>query len=119
MGEPAPRLTFGLRELRSSGDRPFVCVINVEESERGIRGSREAAAARLLCDGLGLAPLGRDEGQQAGAWRRAYADRSVTLSQSDCFIAAAAVAIGGRLTTGDPSDFPVPELDVEHWPVGE
>ncbi len=108
-----------LRALRSNGDRPFACVINVEEFERGIRGSRETAAARLLCDGLELAPLGRDQGQQAGAWRRAYAVQGVTLSRSDCLIAAAAAAIGGRLATGNPGDFPMPELDVEHWPVGE
>jgi hypothetical protein len=33
--------------------------------------------------------------------------------------AAAALVIGGRLATGNPADFPMSELEVEHWPVGE
>lgn len=41
------------------------------------------------------------------------------LSQADCLIAAAAVGVGARLVTGDPKDFPMRELDVEVWPVGE
>jgi hypothetical protein len=34
-------------------------------------------------------------------------------------IAAAAVGIGARLATGNLKHFPMPELDVEHWPAGE
>jgi hypothetical protein len=37
----------------------------------------------------------------------------------DCHIAAAAVGIGGVLVTGNPKDFPVGGLTVEHGPVGE
>lgn len=106
-----------LRSLRSTGDRPFVCAINVEELERGVRGTETAALARLL-DGLNLAPLGRDEGERAGRWRREHAARGVTLSQGDCLIASAAASIGARLATGNPRDFPMPDLVVEHWPVG-
>lgn len=108
-----------LRDVRAAGDHPYVCAINVEEIERGIRGQREPDAARMLFDGVGLVPLRRDEGRRAGAWRRHFAERGVTLSQADCLIGAAALAIGGRLATGNPSDFPMDELDVEHWPVGE
>jgi predicted nucleic acid-binding protein len=43
----------------------------------------------------------------------------VSLSQADCLIAAAAVAVGARLATGNPKDFPMAELEVEHWPAGE
>jgi predicted nucleic acid-binding protein len=43
----------------------------------------------------------------------------VTLAQADCLVAAAALSIGGRLATGNPKDFPMPELRIEHWPVGE
>lgn len=108
-----------LRELRASGDRPFVCSINVEEIERGLRGPREAEAVRLLFDGVEIVPLRREEGHQAGAWRRHFAERGMTLSQADCLIGAAALTIGGRLATGNPADFPMDELHVEHWPVGE
>lgn len=105
--------------LRRSGDRPCVCAINVEEVERGLRDDREAAAAQRLFDGLEIVALGRAEGRQAGMWRRMLASRGITLSQADCLIASAALALGGRLVTGNPADFPMPELRVEHWPVGE
>jgi predicted nucleic acid-binding protein len=34
-------------------------------------------------------------------------------------IAAAAAGVGARLITGNPKDFPMDEITVEHWPVGE
>lgn len=106
-----------LRDLRRQEDVPFVCAVNVEEIARGLRPHEQAAAARLL-NGLLIAPLGRREGEQAGRWRRDYAARGITLSQSDCLVAAAAAQVGARLATGNPRDFPMPELVVEHWPVG-
>lgn len=106
-----------LRGLRATGDRPFVCAINVEEVVRGLRPGEEATASRLV-EGLRLAPLGDAEGWRAGEWRRAFAARGVTLAQADCLIAAAAVSIGARLATGSPKDFPMPGLAVEHWPAG-
>lgn len=41
-----------------------------------------------------------------------------TQSQADCLIAAAAHSVGARLATGNPRDFPMTEVAVEHWPVG-
>ncbi len=64
-------------------------------------------------------PLDAEEGWRAGEWRRTFATRGLTLAQADCLIAAAALALGGRLATGNPKDFPMPELTVEHWPAGE
>jgi len=91
--------------------------VNVEEVMRGVREHERDATARLL-RGLHLAPLGRAEGTRAGDWRRDFAERGITLSQADCLIAAAAVGVRARLATGNPTDFPMPELEVEHWPVG-
>lgn len=68
--------------------------------------------------GMRLAPLGIAEGERAGRWRRDHARKGVTLSQADCLIAAAAVGVGARLASGNPRHFPMPELEVEHWPVG-
>lgn len=107
-----------LRALRDSGDAPYVCAVNVEETARGLR-SEEAEDAALLFAGLRVAPLGEAEGWQAGTWRRDFATRGLTLTQADCLVAAASLAIGGKLATGNPRDFPMSELDVEHWPVGE
>lgn len=107
-----------LRALRSSGDQPCTCAINVEELERGAKSGEEEAIARLL-DGLTIAPLSRPEGTLAGRWRREHAARGVTLSQADCLIASAAIGVGARLATGNPKDFPMAGLTVEHWPVGD
>lgn len=68
---------------------------------------------------LRVAPLERRDGELAGRWRREFAAQGVTLSQADCLVAAAAVAVGAQLATGNPKDFPMPGLVVEHWPVGE
>lgn len=68
---------------------------------------------------LGLATLEEREGWQAGEWRGEFARSGTTLSQADCLVAAAALTAGGRLATGNPKDFPMAELRVEHWPVGE
>jgi predicted nucleic acid-binding protein len=107
-----------LADLASSEEAPFVCAVTVEEIWRGARSEEEPAIRRLL-DALRIAPLGRAEGERAGSWRREFAARGVTLDQSDCLIAAAAAGIGARLATGNPDDFPMPDLELEHWPVGE
>lgn len=103
--------------LRRTGVEPWVCVISVEEIWRGLHPVEEPIARRLF-NGLRLAPLGVAEGARAGAWRREFAGRGMTLHQADCLIGAAAVGIGAGLATANPSDFPMSELAVEHWPVG-
>jgi len=113
-GRPAAQRVL---ELRATGDVPWLCAINVEEVHRGLRPGEETAANRLL-SALRLAPLGREEGEQAGAWRRAHAKRGQTLAQSDCLVAAAAASVGAAVATGNPTDFPMTGLAVEHWPVG-
>jgi len=105
-----------VRRLRDTAEVPWICAVNMEEVMRGAGGDEEASTLRFL-GGMHMAPLGRAEGIRAGRWRRDYARRGVTLSQADCLIAAAAVGIGARLATGNPKHFPMPELDVEHWPV--
>jgi predicted nucleic acid-binding protein len=106
-----------LKALRDANDSPYVCAINVDETVRGLH-SREHGAARALFEGLRTIPLGTLEGWRAGEWRRRFAQRGRTLTQADCLVAAAAVTLGGRLATGNPRDFPMRELDVEHWPPG-
>jgi len=106
-----------LRALRAAGDSPYACAINVEETARGLR-TPELEPARTLFSALHIAPLGVQEGWQAGEWRREFAARGLTLAQTDCLVAAAALSVGARLATGNPKDFPMDELAVEHWPVG-
>jgi predicted nucleic acid-binding protein len=106
-----------LRGLRDAAQIPWICAVNVEEVMRGAFAEEEPMTLRLLY-ALNLAPLGRPEGERAGRWRREYAQQGITLSQSDCLIAAAAVSVGARVATGNPKHFPMPEVEVEHWPVG-
>jgi predicted nucleic acid-binding protein len=106
-----------LRALRAGGDDAYACAVNVEEIFRGLF-ERERAVAERLISGLRIAPLGAAEGRRAGEWRREHARRGQTLTQTDCLIAASAVSAGARLATGNPKDFPMPGIDVEHWPAG-
>lgn len=113
-----PGALLRLQALREAGDSPFACAVNVEEIVRGLR-EHEDVAARALFSGLRVVALGTEEGWRAGEWRRRFATRGRTLTQADCLIAAAALSIGGRLATGNPKDFPMPELTIEHWPASE
>lgn len=106
-----------LRLLRERADVAATSAVNVEEIVRGLLPHEDARAGRLL-DGLLIVPLDRAVGERAGEWRRDYSRRGTTLSQADCLIAAAALSVGARVATGNPRHFPMPELDVDHWPVG-
>lgn len=111
-GRDAARRVAGLRRV---GTEPWVCAISVEEIWRGVRTNEEPVVRRLF-NGLRVAPLGVAEGILAGAWRREFAARGLTLHQADCLIAAAAVGIGASLATANVADFPMSELTVEDWP---
>lgn len=104
-------------DVLRAGEVVTTTAINVEEVVRGLR-PRERLAAQTLFEGLRVLPIGLDEGWRAGEWRRDFSSRGRTLSQADCLIAAAAVSAGARLATGNPRDFPMKELSVEHWPIG-
>jgi predicted nucleic acid-binding protein len=107
-----------VRALRPRGDIPATTAINVEEIVRGLRETEQDAAERLF-RGLLVLPIDQTAAWQSGSWRRSLAQHGVTLFQADCLIAAATYQRQGVLCTGNPSDFPMPELTVQHWPVGE
>ena len=107
-----------LAALRRTGTEPWACVISVEEIWRGLHPGEENVAHRLF-NGLRLAPLGVSEGMRAGAWRRAFARQGVTLHQADCLIAAAAASVNAALATANVDDFPMTEINVQHWPIGQ
>ena len=104
--------------LRNTGDVPATTAINVEEIVRGLK-PNETTAAGMLFSGLVVLPVEMASAWQAGAWRREFASRGITLSQADCLIAATTAAHGASLATGNPKDFPMPGLDVAYWPIGE
>ena len=107
-----------IRSLRRTGNQLWVSPISIEEIWRGLRAGEERAAARLL-NALLVAPIDRTAAAMAGVWRRQHALVGTTLYQADCLIAASTVRIAGRLATGNPADFPMPDVVVDHWSVGE
>ncbi len=107
-----------LASLRRVGTEPWVCAVSVEEIWRGLLPGEEPHARRLFL-GLRLAPLDVAEGMQGGRWRREFASQGITLHQADCLIAAAALGVGAALATANLTDFPMNELVVQHWPIGE
>ena len=107
-----------LRDLSGTEPPPLACAINVEEVWRGARPEEEPHVRGLIA-ALRIVPLGVREGEMAGSWRQQFEQRGITLAQGDCLVAAAALGAGARLATGNTRDFPMPELEVEHWPVGE
>lgn len=104
--------------LLDRGEPLCTTPINVEEVVRGLR-PEEVPAVDALFDGLRIVPIEREEGRRAGEWRRRFAGLGTTLSQADCLIAAAACSTAAVLATGNPRHFPMTEVAVEHWPVGE
>jgi hypothetical protein len=113
-----PAAVERLRLVHVTGDMPFLCAVSIEEVTRGLRSVEDDDAIELF-EGLELAPLGVPEGRLAGFWRRSFSRRGRTLHQADCLIGAAAVGVGARLATGNPKDFPMAGIEVEHWPAGE
>lgn len=104
--------------LEQTGDVPVTSGVNVEEVVRGLR-PEEVDDAESLFLGLRVLPIGRREGWRAGEWRRELGARGGTLSQADCLVAAVARSNQARLATGNLRHFPVDDVIVEHWPVGE
>ena len=92
--------------------------MSIEEIWRGLSQPEEPIARRLI-GALRLAPIGAAEAERSGRWRREFAQQGITLHQGDCLIAAAALGVGAALATANLSDFPMPELNVQHWPIAE
>lgn len=113
-GRPAAERLRGLRRV---GVEPWVSAVSVEEIWRGLRPDEEPMARRLV-QALRMASLGAAEGRRAGRWHREFAANGITLPQADCLVAAAAFGVGAALATANVSDFPMPEPEVQHWPVG-
>ena len=113
-GEPALERVLA---LEARGEVLGTTAVNVEEIFRGLR-EAEAEVAEQLFAGLEVAPISAADGRRAGEWRRQFATRGVTLSQSACLIAAAAHSAGAVLATASPEHFPMDGIEVEHWPAG-
>lgn len=113
-GRPAVDRVQG---LRSRGDVAATTSINVEEIVRGLRETESESALRLF-RGLIVLPIDEPAAWQAGTWRRQFAARGITLFPADCLIGAVAQQHRAVLCSGNPRDFPMSDLMLQHWPVG-
>lgn len=103
--------------LVDRGESVATSPVTVQEVVRGLR-PKEVPDARALFEGLVVLLIGEAEGWLAGEWQREFTSKGITLGHADCLIAAAAVNSGATLATANVKDFPMPELRLEHWPVG-
>lgn len=114
-GRPGPM--GRVRDMIVRRHAVYISAVTVEEVARGMR-EGEVAHTRDLVASLRVVPVGEDAAWLAGRWRRDLGRAGVTIPQGDCLIAACAHAAGVPLATGNPKHFPMPDLVVEHWPVG-
>ncbi len=104
-----------LESLLKRNDLLACCPINVTEVYAGLR-PQDRAKAEKLFDNLEYYDVSREAAVLAGALKRDWASRGVTLSLADVTIAA--VAIGNNLTliTDNRKDFPMPEIQLYPFP---
>src|SRR5215467_10044089 len=96
-------------QLIQDGADMACCSINVTEVYAGLRPSEEAKTERLLRS-LKFYPVTWEIAKQAGDLLNVWRQKNRTLSLPDITIAAVALANQLVLVTGNPKDFPMPEL---------
>jgi predicted nucleic acid-binding protein len=98
-----------LRDLIQQGNNLACCPINVAEVYAGLRPQEEENTKTFLRS-LDLYPLNWPIAELAGTIKRDHGKKGLTLSLTDCLIAA--VAIHGQLSliTDNIKDFPSKDL---------
>jgi predicted nucleic acid-binding protein len=104
-----------LQGVRDAGDLPCTCAVVVLEVWRGRRSDEEPGLETLLRS-LRALPITVDAGIRGAEWQAEYRARGVTLEDADVLIAGVAISTGARLATANVRDFPMPGLQLEHWP---
>ena len=95
----------------------MISTVTVHEVLVGLKDG-EAALTDAVLGSFALIPVGAAEAALSAQWRKAYRSRGLTLKLADTVIAATAAIRNVPLSTGNVKDFPMPELVVDHWPVG-
>lgn len=98
-----------LRDLTRQGDDLCSCDVAVAEVYSGLRPDERSEAAAFL-DALEFLPTSRVAAEQAGTWRWSFARQGISLSTTDCLIAAVALDHQAAVLTGNVRDFPMPEI---------
>ncbi len=100
--------------LRARGEVPVTTALNAAEIFYGINPA-DHERARLLFGGVRVVPVGLEDAERASLWRNEFATRGISLSSTDCMIAAVAVNLNIRLATTTPQLFPMDGVEIEAW----
>ncbi len=106
-----PGTTALLQRLNAQGETLCVCDVVIAEVYSGLL-QRDWPRAQAFLSGLTYLVTAAPMAQQAGEWRFTYARRGVSLSTTDCLIAATAYGHQATLVTGNVNDFPMPEIQL-------
>lgn len=98
-----------VKHLILEGSEMACCSINVTEVYAGLRTGEEAKTERLLRS-LRFYEVTWEIARQAGNLQNHWRQQGRTLALHDVSIAAVALAHGLTVLTGNPNDFPMPEL---------
>ena len=111
LNEKRNRTEFLIDLTERQGHYLACCPINVAEVYAGMR-PKEESKTKALLHSLQLFPITLAVAELAGLLKRDHAKKGVTLSLTDCIIAA--VAIHNRITliTDNVKDFPMKEVSL-------
>jgi predicted nucleic acid-binding protein len=98
-----------VNQLIREGSEMACCSINVTEVYAGLRPGEEAKTERLL-RGLRFFEVTWEIAKLAGELQNHWRQQGRTLALPDVTIAAVALAHKLTLLTGNPKDFPMPNL---------
>jgi predicted nucleic acid-binding protein len=98
-----------LHELVSRTDRLACCAVTVAEIHAGMR-PEEARDTEELLNSLDYVDISRNAARRAGALKRVWAKKGVTIALPDVLIAAVAIEHGLALATDNRKHYPMPEL---------
>jgi predicted nucleic acid-binding protein len=100
-----------VEHLLDQGQPLASCPITITEIYAGMRPSEETPTRAFMKSLLFLA-ISDDIAEQAGRLKARYAKQGKAISFQDASIAAACIAYGCTLVTGNTKDFPMPELQL-------
>lgn len=103
--------------LGNAREPVMISTVTVHEVIAGLKDG-EAEFTDAVLSSFAIIPVGIAEAELSAYWRRQYRLQGQTLEFTDTAIAATAAIRNVPLATGNIKDFPMPELQVEHWRVG-
>ena len=106
-----------LTQVVSDGSMFGCCAINIAEVYAGVR-ENERQVTKNFLDSLEYYEITRDLAELAGGYKRAHAEKGLTLSLSDVIIAAVAISNNLTLVTDNLRHYPMSELNIKQIEAG-